>query len=75
MFFICCCSLQEVDFGIGNFGIIESRQKVVDYTAAWWVDHHVIVMRKPDPSATQTFLCLGPFSALVWYLLVATVLG
>ncbi|KAI0241485.1 hypothetical protein LSAT2_025596 [Lamellibrachia satsuma] len=65
---------KEVDFGVGNFGIIESRQKVVDYTAAWWVDHHVIVMRKQDPSASQTFLCLGPFSTTVWCLLVATVL-
>ena len=67
-------SLQEVDFGVGNFGIVETRANVVDFSVAFSVDHHVIVMRRTDPSASQTFLCLGPFSNLVWGLVVATVL-
>lgn len=66
--------LQEVDFGVGHFSVVEERQMVVDFTPAFLIDHYIILLRKPDLSQSQIFICFGPFTNEVWVYVAASVI-
>ena len=44
---------QEVDMTVAPISIQEIREKVMDFTMAFFFDISVILMKKPDPRETQ----------------------
>jgi len=64
-------AFQEVDWALGKFTITNIRDTVVDYTAPFWHESALIVMKKPSQDAL--LLYLGPFRQDVWLCLLASV--
>ncbi|ELU17082.1 hypothetical protein CAPTEDRAFT_194620 [Capitella teleta] len=65
---------KEVDFGVGHFSVIEERQEVVDFTPTFLIDHYIILLRRPNLSQSQIFICFGPFTNEVWLCVAASVI-
>ncbi len=65
----------ETDLVAAPVSIIASREKVVDFTAAFLADGTGILMKKPSSDEDRFIRVFKPFEYLVWYGIVIFLVG
>ncbi len=56
---------------MAKFTITAIRDTVIDYTAPFWYEPAVIVMKQPEENSLLVYL--GPFKPEVWYLVISSI--
>ena len=58
---------QEVDMIIAPIGVTGAREKVVDFTFAFFYDDSAVIMKKPDPEKNKWRTYIDIFKQEVYW--------